>query len=348
MKTIKPITLITLLCLTLIAIKPTEAFAWQKLAWSTLKELAIDTAIDAIQDLFKDKVTPQQVAALNQRVSELDTQLAIYKTQGNYPSQAEFNQIKQLLNNLDQIANTLTKRLSNVEDRVTALEQQIAQLRQILLNLPRNDKGLKSIQNDAPAPLDFQINYVYRSGGKGDFKTLTDNGVLHSNDYYKIIFTPAEDCYIYIFQVDSANKIYRLFPMKGFANVIVNNFNPVQGGQTYYIPAKNKSFVLDDQIGKETIYFVASRQNDVILEKQYQVMQLLQQQNKLALAQLTQRQLTQTMRNSKGLASIQQDISGIEQTKTTWQEDGQQFSVLQNQLKDLCNGCVNILSFSHK
>jgi len=67
--------------------------------------------------------------------------------------------------------------------------------------------------------------------------------------------------------------------MKGFGNVIVNNFNPVQGGQTYYIPAKNKSFVLDEQIGRETIYFVASRQNYVVLEIQYQVMQLFQQHN---------------------------------------------------------------------
>jgi len=111
MKTIKSITLILiLLCFTPIAIKTAEAFAWQMLAWSAFKELAIDTAIDAIQDILKDKVTPQQVAALNQRVSELDTQLAIYKTQGNYPSNAEFNTVKQLLNNLDKIANTLAKR----------------------------------------------------------------------------------------------------------------------------------------------------------------------------------------------------------------------------------------------
>jgi len=38
------------------------------IAWDGFKAITIDTSIDVIQNLFKDKVTPQQVAALEQRV----------------------------------------------------------------------------------------------------------------------------------------------------------------------------------------------------------------------------------------------------------------------------------------
>ncbi len=58
--------------------------------------------------------------------------------------------------------------------------------------------------------------------------------------------------------------------MERFGEVVVNNFNPVQAGTTYYLPAESKSFMLDEQTGTETIYFLASRQRDVDLEDQYQ------------------------------------------------------------------------------
>jgi len=48
----------------------------------------------------------------------------------------------------------------------------------------------------APPPnLGFDIKYVYRRKTESNFNTLTDNTVLHSGDYYKIIFTPAEKTY---------------------------------------------------------------------------------------------------------------------------------------------------------
>ncbi|TGO03213.1 hypothetical protein PN36_11015 [Candidatus Thiomargarita nelsonii] len=136
---------------------------------------------------------------------------------------------------------------------MSKLESELVLLRQTLLNFKQ------------PAALDFKINYVYRSRGKGTFKPLTKGMILQSGDHYKIIFTPVENCYVSIFQVDSANKLYRLFPMAGFRNIILNNLNPVEGGKTYYLPAKNKSFVLDEQIGTETIFFMGAPQDDLIL-----------------------------------------------------------------------------------
>ena len=207
-----------------------------------------------------------------------------------------------------------------------------------VLNLPKN--GVRTIKNES---LDFKINHVYRTGGKGNVKQLTNGGALHSGDYYKIIFTPDEDCYVYIFQLDSANKLFRLFPMNSFAGVTINNFNPVKGGKTYHIPAQDKSFELDEQKGPETIYFIATRQKDVVLENQYRALQNAQQNP--TRAQLVQNQTTQMIRAQKGLRAIKSDPAA---STTSWQEDGQPFSVLQRSLQDMCNGCVNILTFQHQ
>ncbi len=332
--------------ISLMLVIQTAQAAWQALGWAVFREIVIDTAIDTVQDLFKDKVEPEEVEALNQRVSALDTQLAAYQKQGNYPSLEEFNTIKQLITSVNHMVNTMANRLGSVEKRVTQLEQEIALLRQALLTLPRTrngNKGLKGIKND---PLDFKINSLYRAGGKGNFKPISKGSVLHSGDYYKIIFTPVEDSYVYIFQVDSANKLFRLFPIKGFGDVTVNHVNPVKGGKTYYVPSQHQSFELDEQTGIETIYFVAARQNDIVLDSQYQAISLAEQQNNLAKTQRVQVQLINSLRDGKGAKQrLVNDVAGV---KTTWQEDGQYFSVLQKSLEEMCNGCVEILTFEHR
>jgi hypothetical protein len=193
----------------------------------------------------------------------------------------------------------------------------------------------------------FKINYVYRSGGKGDFKLLTNGSMLQSGDHYKILFTPTAECYVYIFQFDSANKIYQLFPMESFGGVTVNNFNPVQAGKTYYIPAEKKSFVLDQQTGTEKIYFLSSREHDLQLEAQYQQYLDAQQQKTDLDQELSQLdRLLQHASESKGQAEIVSDPAETE--KDTWQEGGQIFSVLQQRLENMCDGCVYVLTFKHE
>jgi len=316
------------LTLALLLFSATAQASLRDIAWDSLKAIAIDTGIDVIQDLFKDKVTPQQVAALEQRVYQLDTQLAEYQS-----SNEGFDTIEQMIAGLKNIVKTINARLSSVEDRVSKVETELATLRQTLLNYKQ------------PAPLDFKINYIYRRAGKGAFKPLTEGTILQSGDHYKIIFTPVEDCYVYIYQVDSAKKLARLFPMAAFRRLILNNLNPVEGGKTYYLPAKDKSFVLDEQVGTETIFFMGSRQDDLVLEKQYQALQLRQQQNNLAREQQAQVQLTRSLQQSKGVANIAEDAAD---SQAVWQERGENFSVSQKILADLCNGCVNVLRFEHR
>ena len=42
--------------------------------------------------------------------------------------------------------------------------------------------------------LSFEINYVYRTAGVGELKTIKNGDTLKSGDHYKIVFTPDKDC----------------------------------------------------------------------------------------------------------------------------------------------------------
>ncbi|OAD23803.1 hypothetical protein THIOM_000352 [Candidatus Thiomargarita nelsonii] len=114
-------------------------------------------------------------------------------------------------------------------------------------------------------PLSFKISYWYRADDQGDFKHFGDGSVLHSGDHLKLIFTPTEDnIYIYIFMVDSHNNIARLFPTDDFKGAARANKNPVKKEKQYFVPAASRSFKLDENTGKETLYLIATRQADAI------------------------------------------------------------------------------------
>lgn len=315
-------------------IAPLTQAALQGLVWSSVKELAMDTAIDAVQDFFKESVSPEDIKALQKRVTELEQQLKLKQQSGDYPSQQEFNSVHSLVKNLKVMLNQFDKRLDKVEQRVSRVESELAQIRQSLQRL-QTVSSQASTQSSSQAGLDFSIRYVYRHGQHGEFKPLNEGSVLQSGDFYKIIVTPKQDGYLYIFQLDGANKLYRLFPMDSFKNVQLGNANPVKANQTYYLPAKTKSFKLDNQTGTEKLYLLASVQADVVLENQAQILQL----NKPA----TQNQLLTTIKQKKGLDEVVDDGNVV-----TWREDAQTFSVSMQRLQDLCNGCVHVLSFEHR
>lgn len=194
------------------------------------------------------------------------------------------------------------------------------------------------------SPLDFAISYVYRTGGQGPFMMLPDHGTMRSGDHYKIIFTPSEDSFVYIFQIDAANKIYALFPLHEFRGIPVKLFNPVQANIDYYLPSKDKSFVLDQERGREHIYFVAFRQQNRELEDLYQQVVRTQDQPDAQNEMLTKQFIAAV--DDKGVAKIVVDTT--DSITFSWMEDNQTFSILRQQLEGMCNGCVNVLSFQHQ
>jgi hypothetical protein len=211
----------------------------------------------------------------------------------------------------------------------------------------RGPAYIGDVSESSQQPINIDIKYLYHlNKGKGEVNTLTEGSFLYSGDAYKIIFTPSEKAYVYIFQKDSSQNIYQLFPMKSFKGVTVNNFNPVLPDKTYYIPAPNKLFFLDNQIGEEMIYFIATRKPQTNLEQQFQQIETARHDNKFAEIDLAQTQLFEEDIKHRGLKKNITLPSA--KNSFSWQdEEGQKFSMLRQHLKT-CERCVNVLRFSHR
>ena len=117
--------------------------------------------------------------------------------------------------------------------------------------------------------LAIDISYSYRPSDQLNFRPLLDGGVLRSGDHYRIRFTPEQDGYVYIFQIDSSGAIYRLFPFEGDQTPQTVNVNPVRAGVTYFAPSEDQAFLLDEQVGHEQIRALVFRDRNVDLENQY-------------------------------------------------------------------------------
>jgi len=128
------------------------------------------------------------------------------------------------------------------------------------------DKKSKPSETVWVEPLYVQVNYVYRSGGSGALRAIKNGDALRSGDHYKIYFTANRDCHVYIFQIDAAGQVFKLFPLRAFNGVTLNLKNPVQGGDLVVLPSEDRYFYLDNTIGMETIFFAAAPQQMTDLE----------------------------------------------------------------------------------
>ncbi|MDM8523250.1 DUF4384 domain-containing protein [Desulfococcaceae bacterium HSG8] len=124
----------------------------------------------------------------------------------------------------------------------------------------------RAVKTPVNETVPMELKIFYRRGDRGVFENLRNRGTLNSGDLYKIVFRAAKDSYVYVFNADDTGRMHRLFPMKAFRGVTVNNFNPVKRGKTYYIPSPGKSFRLDTVTGEGKILFLAMKKPDKTLE----------------------------------------------------------------------------------
>ncbi|CAN2039299.1 hypothetical protein GMMP15_1160002 [Candidatus Magnetomoraceae bacterium gMMP-15] len=182
----------------------------------------------------------------------------------------------------------------------------------------------------------FDVNYICKSDILGKPRPIKNGDVLHSGDLYRIVFKPNKKAYIYIFQIDASGKINKLFPMASFKNMVLNNFNPVQKEKTYYLPAHDKYFKLDNNLGQECIYFIVSDNPDKRIDSLYALL-LKSRYDRKKVSQFEEKL------KSRGLGDIIHD-SGI---FYFWQEDDSMFSIMNQNLENIGKNCVNILKFDH-
>jgi len=193
------------------------------------------------------------------------------------------------------------------------------------------------------SPLSFAVNYVYRTAGAGQLKTIANGDALQSGDHYKIVFTPDKDCYVYIFQFDSSGQIFQLFPMKSFQGVEVNNFNPVKPDRTYVLPSPDKAFVLDKVVGVERIYFIASDDRDEQLEGLCADLKKAVSGHKSEESRDTHSKLNKYFRR-RGIKVVPSE----QNIEIPWKETGDIFSVMGRRLENLSSDSLNMLEFIHK
>ena len=91
---------------------------------------------------------------------------------------------------------------------------------------------------------------------------MTPSSIIRTGDYYKIQFTPDKDGFVYIFQRDSSGQFYQIYPLGA-------EVKKLTAGTSYFTPAEDKAFELDDQIGEETFYLLGVSDRDKTLEGEY-------------------------------------------------------------------------------
>ena len=191
--------------------------------------------------------------------------------------------------------------------------------------------------------LSFEVNYVYRTAGVGELRTIKNGDTLRSGDHYKIVFTPDKDCYVYIFQVDSSGQVFQLFPIKSFRGVPVNQFDPVKQGKKYVLPSPDKAFLLDKKVGIERLYFIASHEKNKELESLCAELTAVVKRKNSSGVKDTRSKLDKyfTRRGIKVVPSKQS-------TKVPWRETGDIFSVMGRRLENLSSDSLYMIEFIHK
>jgi hypothetical protein len=98
---------------------------------------------------------------------------------------------------------------------------------------------------------------------------IQNGSILYSGQNYQVGFRPHARSYVYVYQIDSAGNIFKLFPGSSYLDPDERFDNPVEPGKLYWIPKKNGWLVLDKQEGEEKIFVVASRSRNAKLEDLY-------------------------------------------------------------------------------
>lgn len=93
-------------------------------------------------------------------------------------------------------------------------------------------------------------------------EVLRWRGSLEQSDRFKIFFRPSEDCFVYVVLVDGTGFVQVLHPAAGQGVVS-------RGGEGTFLPEGDLdlAFAVDEFVGVETIYFVASRQRRMDIER---------------------------------------------------------------------------------
>lgn len=119
--------------------------------------------------------------------------------------------------------------------------------------------SLGSTAKAAPAPAvpasKPSVRVVVNHKKEGRVQVLEPGGALASNEEYRISFTPGQNGYVYLYQIDSTGKVQPIFPNPDLSPLD----NPVQAQRSYSVPPDGQWLKLDANRGEEQIVAIASK-----------------------------------------------------------------------------------------
>lgn len=104
---------------------------------------------------------------------------------------------------------------------------------------------------------------MLRENGKKPPTLVQSGDTMTSGDGYFFHIKAQKDCYLYLFQVDATGTVFRLFPSDKFHT----GKNPVRAKGRLTLPNDKEVFYLDQTVGKEEFYFLASQERLEKLEQ---------------------------------------------------------------------------------
>ena len=136
-------------------------------------------------------------------------------------------------------------------------------------------------------PLTLQMEVMGKSGvettrgipGKPVEKIIDEGDALLSNDYCRINFEIDHDAYAYVLFHDSMGKLHQLYP-----DPAIENPQKAKGKVKYTIPeGENNWYKLNDHIGTETVFVLASKKPISDLKEDLNSIQSLHKEDLLEL-----------------------------------------------------------------
>jgi len=115
--------------------------------------------------------------------------------------------------------------------------------------IPAAQPAPKSRSN--PIQVEFSM---FKENGKKPPTPVKTGDSMRSGDAYFFHIRPSKDCFLYLFQVDATGRAFRLFP----SDTYHTQANPVLGKASITLPNQTEVFYLDQTVGKEEFYFLAS------------------------------------------------------------------------------------------
>lgn len=117
-----------------------------------------------------------------------------------------------------------------------------------------------------------KLSYFHKPANQHTEQPLSNGSIMQVGDVYRITFTPAKNCYVYIFEHDVSGKIVQLFPGNPAEDVSSQNSNPVQKDTAYYVPSRRNLWRTVNQPMLRHLSLLASSEPDTTIEEQYQFM----------------------------------------------------------------------------